>query len=138
MDPRTTLGRSAAQKIWVGGWKHNSWPIGNPIWGARASARIQERLGAAIVQLTTVQTLYDTPHAANQEQLGSATVVATLTQSPMSGMRLDQPIQDSIMVAAPRSWPALPMVSIVVASLLLMGLYSAGLLVSSRRLEVPL
>lgn len=106
--------------------------------GAHASAGMQERLGAAIVQLTAIQTLYDTAHAANQEQLGGATVVATLTQSPISGMGPDQPVQDSIMAAAPRSWPVLPMASIVVASLLLMGLYSAGLLVSPNRSRVPL
>jgi hypothetical protein len=102
--------------------------------GAAASARMQERLGAAIMQLTSVQTHYDTAHGAIQQQLGGATIVATRTQSQMSGMGFDRPVQSLLVaVATPRSWPALPMATIVVASLILMSLLTAGLLVSPSR-----
>jgi hypothetical protein len=105
----------------------------------KLSALTQERLGSAIVQLTTVQTVYDAAHAAIQEQLGGATVVATRTELQMSGTDLDQSAHDPVVtVAVPRSWPALPMTTIVVASLILMSLFSAGLLVSPRLPEVHL
>lgn len=106
---------------------------------AKVSALRQERLGAAIVQLTTVQTVYDSAQAAIQEQLGGATVIATLTDSQMSITGPDRPVQrPAVAVATARGWPALPMVTIVVASLILMSLFSAGLLVSLRRPGVPL
>jgi hypothetical protein len=122
-------------------WQPN---LGRAIVGAtqdsaKLSALTQERLGSAIVQLTTVQTVYDAAHAAIQEQLGGATVVATRTPSQMSGTSLERSAQDPVgTVAAPRSWPVLPMTTIVVASLILMSLFSAGLLVSPRLPEVHL
>jgi hypothetical protein len=106
---------------------------------AKVSASTQERLGSAIMQLTTVETGYDAAHAAIQEQLGGATVVATLTQWQMSGTGLESSDQGPIvMVAELRSWPALPMTTIVVASLILMSLFSAGLLVFPRHPGVHL
>ncbi len=43
----------------------------------KTSSLTQERLGEAITQLTTVQSAYGAAHAAIQEHLGAATVVAT-------------------------------------------------------------
>ena len=42
----------------------------------KTSSLAQERLGEAIIQLATVQSAYDTAHAAMQEHLGAAIVVA--------------------------------------------------------------
>jgi hypothetical protein len=110
---------------------------------AKLSALTQERLGSAIVQLTAIQSVYGSvygaAHAVIQEQLGGATVVATRTESQMSGTSLDRSAQGPVgTVAAPRSWPVFPMTTIVVASLILMSLFSAGLLVSPRLPEVHL
>jgi hypothetical protein len=105
----------------------------------RVSALRQERLGSAIVLLTNKQSVYEAAHAGIQEQLGGATVVATATQLQMRGTSLERSVQDPVVtVAAPRSWPVLPMATIVVASLILMSLFSAGLLVSPRLPEVHL
>lgn len=43
----------------------------------KTSSLAQERLGAAIMQLTTVQSAYDAAHAVIQEHLRAATLVAT-------------------------------------------------------------
>jgi hypothetical protein len=93
----------------------------------------QERLGAAIIQLTSVETSYEADRAALQEQLGGAIVVATQTVSP-TGSANREPIGVSpdVMIAAQDVWPEIPTVSIVVASLALMSLFWAGLLVSAR------
>jgi hypothetical protein len=115
-------------------WQPN---LGRAIVGAtqdsaKVSALRQEQLGAAIMQLTTVQTSYDAAHAAIQEQLGGA-VVATRMESQMSVASPERSAQNPIVtVTVLHSWPELPMSAIVVASLILMSLFSAGLLVSSR------
>lgn len=59
-------------------WQAN---LGRAIVGAtqastKVSALAQERLGSAIIQLATIQSEYDVTHAAIQEHLGAATVVA--------------------------------------------------------------
>ena len=93
----------------------------------------QERLGGAIVHLTYGQSVYDTAHAAMQEQLGGATVVATRVESQMSVSAREPSAQDAMVTAAaPQSWPAIPMTAIVVASLILTGLFAAGILVFPR------
>jgi hypothetical protein len=90
---------------------------------------MQERLGAAIVQLTTTQTTYERMRAANQEQLGGATVVALQTQLQVGlSERGETREPPALTVAAPRGWPEIPTVAIVVASAMLMGLFMAGLL----------
>lgn len=100
---------------------------------AKVSALRQERLGAAIAQLTIVQTIYEAFRATIQEQLGGATLAAIQTESQAVLSGQGRPIQfPAVTVAALQSWPDLPMSTIVVASLILMSLFSAGLLVSSR------
>jgi hypothetical protein len=97
--------------------------------GAKRSARLQERLGAAIVQLTTTQTTYERMRAANQEQLGGATVVALQTelQAGLSDRRGTRE-PPTVTAARQRVWPEIPTITIVVASVMLMGLFMAGLL----------
>lgn len=140
IDRTDALGHRMDAKF-LANWQPN---LGRAIVAAsqdstKLSALTQERLGSAIVQLTAIQSVYGAAHAVIQEQLGGATVVATRTESQRSGTGLDRPDQGPVVtVAAPRSWPALPMTTIVVASLILMSLFSAGLLVSPRLPEVHL
>ena len=56
----------------------------------KTSSLAQERLGVAIIQLATVQSAYDAAHAAMQEHLGAATVVATRLnlQTSVAGPKL--------------------------------------------------
>ena len=97
--------------------------------GAKALARMQERLGASIVQLATIQTTYEGIRSANQEQLGSAIVVAlqAAIQAGLSDRGETRQVQ-AVTVAAQRAWPEIPTITLVVASVLLMGLFMAGLL----------
>jgi hypothetical protein len=140
IDGTDTLGQRMDAEF-LASWQAN---LGRAIVGAtqdsaKVLASTQERLGSAIMQLTTVQIVYDAAHAAIQEQLGGATVVATHTQWQMSGTGLESSDQDPIVtVTAPQSWPDLPMSAIVMASLILMSLFSAGLLVFPRHPGVHL
>ena len=91
----------------------------------------QERLGVAIVRLTTAQTAYEGKRAAIQEQLGGATVVAIQTESRAVSSAPRHPLQTSMVTTAARpEWSILPPSSIVVASLILMSLFVTGLAVS--------
>ena len=83
------------------------------------------------MQLTAAQTAYEGSHAAIQEQLGGATVVAIRTelQTGLSGQERSAQYP-AVMVAAKQGWPDLPMSTMVVASIILMSLFVAGLLVS--------
>jgi len=100
---------------------------------ARVSPLGQQRLGAAIVQVALVQDAYETRRAAIQEQLGGATVVALRTQSqrffPRQG-QANQVLPPTL--AAPYGWPDLSLSAMVAASVMLMGLFIAGLLFFPR------
>lgn len=99
--------------------------------GTRALARMQERLGAAIVRVTTLRATYEGLRSANQEQLGSATMVALRTESfARQSYRGELPQPAAVTVAVPRTLPEIPTTTLVVASLMLMGLFMAGLLVA--------
>ena len=95
----------------------------------------QERLGTAIVELATVQSVYEPVRAAIQEQLGAATVVATLTdvqedRGESGGLMADGGTD----VSTQGAWPGISTTTFVVASLILLSLFSAGLFVFSPRL----
>lgn len=121
-------------------WQAN---LGRAIVGATQdnamdSASTQEQLGSAIVRLTAIQTVYEAAHAAIQEHLGAATFVATRMRLQMSGTGPERSDQVPIVTGtAPLGWPDLPMSTIVVASVVLLCLLSAGLLVAPRRPRVP-
>jgi len=95
----------------------------------------QEQLGTAIVELATVQSVYEPVRAAIQEQLGSATVVATLT-----GLQEGHGESGGLMahgssdVSTQAAWPGISTTTFLVASLILLSLFSAGLFVFSPRL----
>jgi hypothetical protein len=58
----------------------------------------QERLGTAIVEMATVQEAYEPVRAAIQEQLGSATVVATMTGAQQAGAHSNRLTADRVAV----------------------------------------
>jgi len=97
----------------------------------------QERLGMAIVEVATVQSVYEPVRAAIQEQLGSATVVATLTEFQErrgeSDRLMAHPAADTSTQGASL---VISTTAIVVTSLILLSLFSAGLFVFTRLPEV--
>jgi hypothetical protein len=100
----------------------------------------QERLGLAILEMATVKGVYEPVRAAIQEQLGSATVVATMTGSQQRGVTSDHLTTDRVAVLSAQD--ALPKISttttFIVASLILISLFTTGLFVlSSRRTGIP-
>ena len=100
----------------------------------------QEQLGTAILEMATVQEVYEPVRAAIQEQLGSATVVAIRTGSQQGGATSDRLTADR--VAALSAQDALPRISttttFIVASLILISLFTTGLFVlSSRGAGIP-
>lgn len=100
----------------------------------------QERLGTAIVEMATVQETYEPVRAAIQEQLGSATVVATMTGSQQGGVTSDRVMADRVAVLSAQD--AFPRIStttaFIVASLILISLFTTGLFVfSPRRAWIP-
>jgi len=99
----------------------------------------QEQLGTAIVEMATVQEVYEPVRAAIQEQLGSATVVALRTGSQQGVATSDRLTADR--VAALSAQDVLPRIStttFIVASLILISLFTTGLFVlSSRGAGIP-
>jgi len=97
----------------------------------------QERLGTAIMQLVSAKVLYEADRAAIQEQLGGAIVVAIQSQSQATPAGHEPPVDGQVGTKGSLDvWPEIPMASIVVASLMLMSLFWAGLLVAPRLPEV--
>ena len=100
----------------------------------------QERLGTAILEMATVQETYEPVRAAIQEQLGSATVVATMTGPQQGGVTSDRVTADRVAVLSAQD--AFPRISttttFIVASLILISLFTTGLFVfSPRRAGIP-
>ena len=97
----------------------------------------QERLGTAIVEMATVQEAYEPVRAAIQEQLGSATVVATMTGAQQAGAHSNRLTADRVAVSSAQD--AFPRISttttFIVASLILVSLFTTGLFVFSPRRE---
>jgi hypothetical protein len=96
----------------------------------------QERLGTAILERATVQEVYEPVRATIQEQLGSATVVATMTESQQGRADLhDLPGSPAAVLGMRDAPPRLStMTTFIVSSLILVSLFSTGLFVFARRL----
>lgn len=91
----------------------------------------QERLGGAIVQLTLAEAALEGNRATVQEQRGITPVEMARMESQSMFSGQPHPVQfSSATVAVQQGWSALPASSIVLASLILMSLFAAGLLVS--------
>jgi hypothetical protein len=92
----------------------------------------QERLGTAILEMATVQEEYEPVRAAVQEQLGSATVVATMTGSQQGGIPSDA--ADRAVLSAQDAFPRISMTtSFILASLILISLFTTALFVFAPR-----
>lgn len=94
-----------------------------------ASARRQERLGAAIVQVSTVDIAYEASRAELQEQLGGATMITAHAGSQTGLSGSERPVQPLIVAAR----PGLPISTMVAAAVTLMTLFAAGLMVPPVR-----
>jgi hypothetical protein len=100
----------------------------------------QERLGTAILEIATVEEAYEPVRAALQEQLGSATVVATMTGSQQGGVPFQPLTVDRVAVlSAQEAFPRISTTTtFIVASLILISLFTTGLFVfSPRRAGIP-
>ncbi|HEU4683514.1 MAG TPA: hypothetical protein VFS39_03320 [Nitrospira sp.] len=105
----------------------------------RSSLR-QEQLGAAILQVATIQEAYEPARAAIQEQLGSATLAATVIGTQEGGITSDRVAADQAAVLnAQDAFPRISTTTIfIVASLILISLLTTGLFVfSPRRAAIP-
>jgi len=124
-------------RAFLANWQPN---IGRGIVAAtqeseKTSTSRQERLGTAILEMATVQEVYEPVRAAIQEQLGSATVVATMTGSQQRGVSSDRSTTDRVAFrSAEDPFPRISTTTIfIVASLLLISLFMMGLFVFSQR-----
>jgi len=90
----------------------------------------QNRLGTAIMQqqAAAANNTYEPARVAIQEQLGGATMVATLTESQVDRAGPDHLVANAAAdVSLSGASPRIPTTMIVVGSLLLASLFSAGL-----------
>ncbi len=123
-------------RAFIGNWQPN---IGRGIVGAtqeneRRSASRQEQWGTAIVERATVQEMYEPARAALQEQLGSATVVATISGSQQKGVSSDRVTAGGdALVRAPDVSRISTTTIFIAASLVLISLFTTGLFMFSPR-----
>jgi hypothetical protein len=125
------------ERAFLANWQPN---IGRAIVAAtqeseKRSASRQEQLGTAISELATVQEAYEPVRAVIQEQLGSATVVATRTGSQQEDVSPDRLTADRVAVlSAQGAFPKLSTsTTFIAASLILISLFTTGLFVFSQR-----
>jgi hypothetical protein len=101
----------------------------------RRSMLRQERLGTAILEIATAQEAYEPVRAAIQEQLGSATVVATMTGSQQGGVRFNRLTADRVAILSTQD--AFSKISttttFIGASLILITLFTTALFLFSPR-----
>lgn len=124
-------------RAFIGNWQPN---IGRGIVGAtqeskKRSASRQEQLGTAIVGQATVQENYEPARAAIQEQLGSATVVATISGSQQKGVSPDRVTADGdAVLSAPDAVSRISSPTIFIAgSFVLISLFATGLFMFTPR-----
>lgn len=106
----------------------------------RFAAQSQQRVGHAIVQLTRVQDGYQNALEDLQVQLASVALASIHTERIAD--RFDQLAaadfsgrRPSLPFSAPRSWPEIPSGYLFVASVALIGIFFAGLLMPGLRRE---
>ena len=105
----------------------------------RSSLR-QEQLGTAILRVATIQEGYEPVRAAIQEQLGSATVAATVIGPQEGGITSDRvTANQAAVLSAQDPYPRISTTTIfIVASLILISLFTTGLFVfPQRRAAIP-
>jgi hypothetical protein len=107
----------------------------------RDHGRIQERIGAAVARVTAIQENASERIGETQAQLGLLTVAAVRGET-MSGSfeRAERgagtppPVSD----AEQRSWPDVPVRTLILASIGLIGLFGAGLFMPGAKPEEPM
>ncbi|HXV68808.1 MAG TPA: hypothetical protein VD738_07775 [Nitrospira sp.] len=98
----------------------------------RRAGALQERLGAALVQVTQAQTGAEEVRATTQEQLASLVMAAIRAQVPEERGTLvaatESPKDEGAAASAePGSWPEIPMGYLMIAGVLLMASFWGGL-----------
>ena len=106
----------------------------------RQAGAMQERLGTALLQLVQAQTGAEEVRAAKQEQLASLMVAAVRTEALADRMTAlaaleSRPERTAAASTEPASWPEMPMGFMVVASLMLVGVFFGGLSLAARSRE---
>jgi hypothetical protein len=100
----------------------------------------QERLGHAIVSMTSVQERYQPAQEAAQEQVAAA-VLASIRVDRNADLsprfaEAGQPFQGApVMQTQPRSWPEIPLAGFIAASVALVGIFLGGLMTPTMPLE---
>jgi len=107
----------------------------------RDHGRIQERIGAAVARVTAIQENASERIGETQAQLGLLTVAAvrgeTMSESferAERGAGTPPPVS----VAEQRSWPDVPVRTLILASIGLIGLFGAGLFMPGAKPEEPM
>jgi len=97
--------------------------------------RIQQGIGRSIVGVLTVQEGYREARAHAQEQLASV-ALASLHSEQMAerfnSLASDLTIGQPMPMTVPRSWPEIPLGLLVAASMLLIGVFGAALVIPTR------
>jgi hypothetical protein len=104
-------------------------------------SRIQERIGAAVARVTSIQEKASETMGETQAQLGLLTVAA------VRGELLSEPFEKADMgggapstpvsFAEERSWPDVPASMLILASIGLIGMFCAGLFMPAAKPEEP-
>jgi hypothetical protein len=104
------------------------------------SAAVQERLGAAIAHLTSVEAMSDEAFDANQRQLAGAIMAAVRTDALSDRLQLlaaleSLPEEPTARTTQPASWPDISLGFLIAAVLALGTVFMAGLLLSAMARE---
>lgn len=109
---------------------------------AQFAARNQERIGTAIVRVAKIQDGYQEAEGAMQGQVAALAIASIHTE--MQADRFSSLAaadfttqQQPLRQTEPRSWPEIPIGALFAASMGLIGLFLAGLLMPSVRPEAP-
>lgn len=106
---------------------------------AQFAGQVQHRIGSAIVHVTQVQQVSDGAIAGAQEQLASVALASIHSEQVADRFaRLAADFSgpgSQLPVSEPQSWPEVPAGLLLAASMTLVGLFFAGLLMPSTRRE---
>lgn len=106
----------------------------------RVADRTQERVGAAVIEVTRIQDGYQGAKAGIQDQLGALVFAATIAEDQadrLARLATAGPVTQvaALPLTQPRTWPEIPVGFLLAASAVLIGLFLAGLSMPAIRPE---